>query len=164
MHRGQHVRAVGALLAAGLDEAARLEALQHGVQEQVLGPARDETGAELAEHAEVETGVGQLEPERVFPVDAGAHGIGGLPITEVLQKLEDRYKSQSPRGQAGLAPGGEEAVEILVLVEGAELVTQPRGQGASGECRAGDAHRLSRNLTDRLRAQTHGSLPCWMAT
>ena len=46
-HGSQHVCAVGALLAAGLDEAARLEALQHGVQQQGLGPARDEAGAEL---------------------------------------------------------------------------------------------------------------------
>ena len=107
--------------------------------------------------------VGQLEPERVLPVDAGAHGVGSLPITEVLQELEHRHKRQSPRGQAGLAPGGVEAVEVLVLVEGAELVPQPRDQGAFGEGRAGDAHRLSRDLADRLRAQTHGSLPCWMA-
>src|SRR5829696_3812685 len=71
--------------------------------------------------------------------------------------------SQPPGGQVGLAPGGVETAEVLVLVEGAELVTQPRDQGAFGECRAGDAHRLSRDLTDRLRAQTHGSLPCWMA-
>jgi hypothetical protein len=129
----------------------------------VLRPARDEAGAELGENAEVETGVGQLEAEGVFPVDAGAHGVGGLPITEVLQELEHRHKSQPPRGQAGLAPGGVETAEILVLIEGAELVTQPRDQGAFRACRAGDAHRLSRDLTDRLRAQTHRSLPCWRA-
>jgi hypothetical protein len=85
------------LLAAGLDEAARLEALQHGVQQQGLGPARDEAGAELGEPAEVKAGVGQLEPERVFPVDAGAHGVGGLAVAEVLQELEHRHKRQSPR-------------------------------------------------------------------
>jgi len=74
------------------------------VQQQVLGPTRDEAGAELAEHAEVKAGVGELEPEGIFPVDAGAHSLGGLPITEVLQELEHRHKRQSPRGQAGLAP------------------------------------------------------------
>ena len=127
--------------------------LQHGIQQQVLGPTRDEAGAELAEHAEVKAGVGELEPEGIFPVDAGAHGIGGLPITEVLQELEHRHKRQSPRGQAGLAPSGVERAEILVLEEGAELVTQPRDQGAFGEGRAGDTHRLSRDLANRLRAQ-----------
>jgi hypothetical protein len=50
VHGGQHVGAVGALPAPRPDQAARLEALEHGVQQQVLRPARDEAGAELGEH------------------------------------------------------------------------------------------------------------------
>ncbi|HEX8375410.1 MAG TPA: hypothetical protein VF606_09550 [Geminicoccaceae bacterium] len=59
VHRGQHVGAVGALLAPRLDQPARLEALEHPVQQQELRPSRDEAAAELGEHAEVEAGVGR---------------------------------------------------------------------------------------------------------
>ena len=125
MHGGQHVGAVGALLAARLDQATCLEALEHPIRHQVLRPAPNETGTEFGEHAEMEAGIGQLEAERVLPVDAGAYGIGGLPITEVLEELEDRDQGQTPRCQGGLAPGGVEVAEVLVFVERAELVAQP---------------------------------------
>src|SRR3954462_12240626 len=69
VHGGEHVRAVGALLAPRLDQVAFLEALEYPVQKQVLRLARDEASAELGEHAEVEAGIDQLEPERVFPID-----------------------------------------------------------------------------------------------
>ena len=96
VHGGQHVRAVGALLATGPDQATRLEALEHGVQQPVFCPSRDKAGAELGEYAEVKAGVGQIEPERVFPVNPAAHGIGSLAITEVLEELEDRDQGQTP--------------------------------------------------------------------
>ena len=149
-HGGQHVGAVGALLAARLDQAAGLEALEHRVQQQVLRLAGDEAGAELGQHAEVEAGVGQLEPERILPVDPGAHGVGRLPVAEVLEELEDRDQGQPPWGESGLAPAGIEPPEILVLVEGAELVAQPHDDGALGEGGAGDARGLGRDLTDRV--------------
>jgi hypothetical protein len=104
----------------------------------------------------VEAGVGQLEPERVLPVDAGTHGVGGLPIAQVLEELENGDQGQPPRREAGLAPGGVELAEILVLVEGAELVAQPGDHGALGEGGAGDAHGLGRDRADRLRMKAHG--------
>jgi hypothetical protein len=56
------MRAVRTLLATRPDQAARLEVLQHPVQQQMLRLARDKAGAELRQHAEVETRVGQFEP------------------------------------------------------------------------------------------------------
>jgi hypothetical protein len=143
-------------LAPRLDQPARLEALEHPVQQQELRPSRDEAAAELGEHAEVEAGVGQLEPERVLPVDAGTHGVGGLPVAQVLEELENGDQGQPPRREAGLAPGGVELAEILVLVEGAELVAQPGDHGALGEGGAGDARGLGRDRADRLRMKAHG--------
>ena len=90
VHGGQHMGAVGPLLAARLDQATGLEALEHPVEQQMLGVAGHQPRPELGQHAEVETRVGQLEPERVLPVDAGAHRVGRLPVAEVLKKLEDR--------------------------------------------------------------------------
>ena len=109
-HGAQHMRAVGALLAARLDQAARLETLEHGVQQQVLRLAGDKAGAELGQHAEVEPGIGELKPECVLPVDPGTHGVGGLPIAEMLEELEDRDQGQAPRCQGGLAPARIEAL------------------------------------------------------
>ena len=64
----------------------------------MLRPAGEEVGAELGQDAEMEAGVGQLEAERVFPVDAGAHRIGGLAVAEVLQELQDRDQGKPPWG------------------------------------------------------------------
>ena len=83
-HGAQHVRAVGALLAARFDQATRLETLEHRVQQPVLRLPGDEARAELGQHAEVEPGVGELKPECELPVDPGAHGIGRLPVAEML--------------------------------------------------------------------------------
>jgi hypothetical protein len=101
VHGGQHVRAGGALLAACLDQTPVLEALQHGIQQQGLGPAGDQASAELREPAEVKAGVGQLEAEGVLPVDAGAHGVGGLPVTE---GLED-WNTVTSASRHGVKPG-----------------------------------------------------------
>jgi len=90
VHGRQHVRAVGALLAPRLDQAAGFEALQHPVQQEVFRPLRDEAGAELRQHTEVEPWVRQLEPKRILPVDPGTHGIGGLLVAEALEELEHR--------------------------------------------------------------------------
>src|SRR3954452_25107760 len=81
----------------------------------------------------------------------------------MLQELEHRHKRQPPRGQAGLAPSGVEAAEVLVLVERVERVAQARDYRALGEGRPGDARGLGRDLTDRFRTQAHGSPLCRMA-
>jgi hypothetical protein len=60
-------------------------------------------------------------------------------------------QGQAPRREAGLAPGGVELTEVLVLVEGAELVAQPRDHGALGEGGTGDARGLGGDPADRLR-------------
>ena len=113
---------------------------------------------ELGQHAEVEAGVGQLEPERILPVDPGAHRVGRLPVAEVLEELEDRDQGQPPRGERRLALAGIEPAEILVLVDDAELVAQPRHQGALRESGTGDPRGLGRDLADRLRMKAHDHL------
>ena len=119
------------------------------VQKQMLRLPSDEASAELGEHAEVEAGIRQLEPERVFPVDAGAHRVSRLPVAEMLEELEHRDQRQPPRRQAGLASGGVKRGEVLVLVKGAELVAQPHDHRALGKGRAGNPRGLGR---DRRRS------------
>jgi hypothetical protein len=83
-HGRQHVRAVGALPRARPHQPALRRALEQPVEQELLGAADDQTPAELAQHAVVEAGVGQLERERVLPVDARAHRVGRLAVGEPL--------------------------------------------------------------------------------
>jgi hypothetical protein len=56
----------------------------------------------------------------------------------MLKKLEDRDQGQLPRGQGGLTSGRIERAEVLILVQGAELLAQPRDEGALEEGGPGD--------------------------
>ena len=55
------VGALDALLTTGVDEAARLEPLEHGVEQKPGRIACNKASAELAQHAEVEARVRQLD-------------------------------------------------------------------------------------------------------
>src|SRR5947209_3905191 len=104
----------------------------------MFGLPSHQPGAELRQHTEMEVGIRQLEPERIVPVNAGTHGIGGLTVTQMLEKLENSHQSQPPWRKSGLSTLGIKRLEVLILVEVAELVTQSRHQRAFGKGRTGD--------------------------
>jgi hypothetical protein len=108
--------------------------------------------------AEVEPGISQFEPQRVLPVDSRTDSIGGLPITEVLEELEDRDQSQPPRRKGGLTPARVEPSEVLILVEDAKFIPQPGHSIAFRKSCPGNSRRLSGNLTNRLGMKAHGFL------
>ncbi len=155
MHSSQHVCAVGALLAASLDQTTMFEPLEHLVEQKVLCPARHQAGAEIAQNTEVEPRIGQFEPKGVLPVDAGPHGIGRLPVTELLEKLQYSHQGQSPWREAGLTPTGIQCAEVRVLEKSGELLSKPHHQGAPGKCGLGNACRLGRDLAYGHRVQAH---------
>ena len=157
-HRTQHVGAVGALAAARLDQAACLEMHEHPVEQQILGMASQQAPPELGEHAEVKAGVVKLEPQSVLPVDARAHGVGGLPVAHVLEKLQHRDECQSPGCQRRLPATWIQSSEILVAVQIGELVAQPRDHRAARKSGMSHTHRLARNRADRARTQAHENL------
>src|SRR3954452_18090481 len=106
----------------------------------------------------MEPRVGELKPECILPIDPGTHGIGRLPVAEMLEELEDRDQGQAPRSQGRLALAGVKRSEILILVKRTELVAQPHDDGALGEGGLGNARRLGGDLADRVRMETHGSI------
>lgn len=53
----EHVRRVGPLLPARLEEPALLESREHRVEEYPLGAPLDKPRSELAQHREVEAGI-----------------------------------------------------------------------------------------------------------
>src|SRR5215213_1523283 len=158
MHGSQHMRAVGALLAARFDQTASLELLEHGVQQQMLCLAGDKAGPELGEHAEVEPGISQLEPQGVLPVDPGPDSVSGLPVAEVLEELEDRDQSQPPRRKGGLPSARVEPSEVLILVEDAKFIPELGHNVALRESCPGNPHGLGRDLTNRLWMKAHAIL------
>jgi hypothetical protein len=119
--------------------ARRQLSREHRVQQPVLRLPGDEARAELGQHAEVEPRVGELKPECILPIDPGTHGIGRLPVAEMLEELEHRDQRQPPRRQARLTSGRVKRGKVLVLVKRAELVAQPHDHGTFGKGRAGNA-------------------------
>ena len=140
---------VGPLPAARLEQAPRLAGLQQLAQQPLLGAAREQARAELAQHRVVEAGVGQLQPEQVLPVDPRPHRLGGLPVGQVLAELQDGDQRQAPRRQARLAEPGEQVGEVGVGEDGAELVAQLEEGVALAEGGPGDARRLLGHGLDR---------------
>lgn len=53
-------------------------------------------GAEVAQHAVMEARIVQFQGYRVLEVDPAAHGLGGLPVGQPEQELQD-----ADRGQPG---------------------------------------------------------------
>jgi hypothetical protein len=159
LDRGQHVRRVGTLFAARLEEAASLAFFEQLLQQRMLGPALQQPRAELAQNGEVEAGVFEFQAEGVLPVDARAHGVGGLPVREALGELHHAHQDQPPRGQGRLPAPREEAGEVLVLPHDPQLVPHPSvgrplregGQGHAGGLFGNGANGLGAQGDDLLR-------------
>lgn len=93
-HRGQDVGGVGALPAAFPDQADGPDFLQREA-EQLVGPALlGQALSEVGKDAVMEAGVFQLHAQGVLEVDAVAHGLGGLPVGQLQQELQNRHGRQ----------------------------------------------------------------------
>ena len=95
-HRRQDMGRVGALLAAGLDQAALVQVLQHDLKQILIAPSGKQTGPELAQHGEVEARIVKLQAEGILQVNPAAHRLGRLPIGQVLEELKDGDQGQAP--------------------------------------------------------------------
>jgi hypothetical protein len=73
-----------------------LKSFQHAIQQELFGSAGYQPRAKLREHAEVKPRIRQFQSERLLPVNAGAHRLGSLTITPVLEKLQYGHQDQSP--------------------------------------------------------------------
>jgi hypothetical protein len=153
---GQDVRRVGTLTGAGLGQAAVLARLEDLVQEEPSGPVGGEAAAELGEGGEVESGIVELEPEGVLPVNTTADGVGGLSIGEVLGELQDGDQSELPGGQSGLSAPGVEVGEVAVAEDRSEFISESEVGIPLGEGGAGDAGGQLGDVWDEAGLQGHG--------
>jgi len=140
------------LLAARGQQARRAEPVEEPVEQSLLGPAGDEAAAELDQDRVVEARVGQLEGERVFPVEPAPDRVGGFAIGEPLDERQHRGERQA-RGRFGRLPAdGEQVRERRVVVRrAAERIGDPEAARAFGERRAGNAGGVERDRAQGLR-------------
>ncbi len=68
---------------------------EEGVEPQAFGLPGDQPGPELAQHGMAEARVGQLEAQRIVPVDATAHRVGLLAVGQALGKLQDSREGEA---------------------------------------------------------------------
>jgi len=83
-HGSDDVRGIRSLAPCCLQQLFLLEKLQHPVHEPILSTAAKEPSSKLGEHREVEARVLKLQAQRVLPVKPSAHGVGRLPVGEIL--------------------------------------------------------------------------------
>jgi hypothetical protein len=98
--------------------------LEHPIQESFFSFPAEQPGPELGQDAVVEAWVGELQAEGILPVDAASHGVGGLPIGEVLHELENGNESQPPRRERRWPPMRVEVLEVLVFVDRPQLISK----------------------------------------
>mgnify|MGYP003286645941 CR=1 FL=1 len=143
----------------------RRRVLQHRERDRlllVLGHRADgigqQAGAELAQDAVVEARVGQVQGQKVLPVDPRPNRVGRLPVGKALAELHQRDQCQAPWCVGGLAQGRVEVTKDGVIKQWAKPVAQEQVGIAVRKCRSGDDLRLRRNGWYRaMWAQGHGS-------
>jgi hypothetical protein len=83
----------------------------------------DEPGAKLTQDGMVEAGVGEVESQNIFPINAATDGIRGWAIREAFGKLEDGDQCQARRRFCGLAARRKEGGELRVMVDSAKAIS-----------------------------------------
>src|SRR3712207_8878429 len=74
---------VGPLPPPSFEKAELTRGLEHPLQQALRRAAGQQAVSELAQHAEVKARVGQLQAEKVLPVDPGPHGFGDRKSTRL---------------------------------------------------------------------------------
>jgi hypothetical protein len=69
-----------------------LKTVQHAIEQEWCGSTRYQPCSKLGEEAAMKTRIRQFQSERIVPVNPGSHGLSGLAITQVLEKLQNGYK------------------------------------------------------------------------
>jgi hypothetical protein len=122
------VGGIGALPAAAPDQAEAGQALQQRVQRQARQITGHQPGPELAQHAGIKARILQLQAERVLPGHPVADRLSGLPVGQVLRKLQDTGHHQLARRDPRPAPHPERAREPGIGIHLTQLIADPHRQ------------------------------------
>jgi hypothetical protein len=96
-HRRHYTGGIGALPATLYQQPLHPQALQQPLQQLLRRIIVDQPGAELAQHRGVKPRVGQLQVQRVLPVDPAADRVGGLAVRQAFDKLQHQHQRQPRR-------------------------------------------------------------------
>ena len=114
---------IGALLPAFPDQLISCQAVQQGIQRDLLQPRIGDLAAELRQDRVVEPRVIQRQPHQVFPVDPHPDRVGCQPVGQLLRPLQHRHQRQPRRGPPRAAPVPERGRELLITQPLAQPVT-----------------------------------------
>lgn len=82
--------------------------------------------------------IGQIQTQRVLPVNAGAYGVCRLSIAQILHEPHDADQGELPGMEGRLSFAGVDGGEQLIVKQRAQLIAQPEVDIAVRECRVGD--------------------------
>jgi hypothetical protein len=83
---------IGALLATCLEQFALTEGIEHQVEEPPFCLPFDQPGPELTQDRGIEPRIGEVQGERILPVDPAADRIRCLHIGQVFDVLHDGHQ------------------------------------------------------------------------
>jgi hypothetical protein len=109
------MRRIRALLAAGLDPPMHSTLLQEEIEQAPFCFMSQQATAKFGEDREIKARIGQFQTSHLFPINAGAHGIGGLPVCESLPILHEGDQGQSPWSLGWLPTARKQILEIFIL-------------------------------------------------
>jgi hypothetical protein len=89
--------------------------------------------------------VGQLQPQRVLPVNPGPHRLRRLAVAEVVGTLHDANQSELPGMQRWLPIERVDSAEHLIGKQDAHLIAHPHLHVPGGKRGVRDTGSLSGN-------------------
>jgi hypothetical protein len=157
-HRRQNMRGVGPLAATRLDQLALATPREQRIEEQILRRPSDQPAAKFAEDRGIKPGIGELQAQHVFPVNATPHRVCRLAIGKPFGELEECDERQLPGGLSRLTVPGEQRQKGLISEQRLQLIGQSQVPVSPGKHGAGDTVRFRWDWFDRHRAK-HGAPP-----
>ena len=158
-HGGDDMSAVRPLFSPGSEPSALSSQRQEGLKKALLRSVVQQACPELREEGEVKALIGEFESHGVLPVNATAHRFCRLAVREVLGKLENADKCQSPGSFCRLTLRWEQIGKLRVLKERSELVPHCEIGIAFGKGSMSDTSGLFGNGKGNLDLQAHGRSP-----
>ena len=115
MHRRQNVCRVGTLASSFFEVALLTQLFYKKLEEAMLCLMLNHAGAKFGEHTEIETWVGQLQPQQIFDVHTRPYCICRLTICKIFHVLHKTYQPQPPRSLRWFPSSWEQVIKLAII-------------------------------------------------
>jgi hypothetical protein len=126
----QHMRGVGALLAACFEVSMLTYFRQKPITEQTLLCVRKQALPKFDQHTGIKARIVHVQPQQIFPLQPTTHGIGGLSVGYSFAKLHHTDQCSPPRGLGWLTASRIQVHEVFICRDAAKLIAQLQGDMA----------------------------------